>query len=206
MTPIFQFSDWKSTKRTTSSKPGKKHSKRPSSPYSLCYRVSSRKRWQHFPFLSLPQQITTDLQDSTHKQHVPENHFHRSALSRRLPQPDDSQLCTNMLGKGSTDFWLLLHCARPFILEYGSRGPIPTPSRWKPLQLPTLPAGRATTSNPDPQQKNTLMAASWNLYHWKGNDIRILSAASSIPYLPVDTGNYTIISSHSWTRIIMGVY
>lgn len=50
------------------------------------------------------------------------------------------------------------------------------------------------------------MVASFNLYHWKGNDTRILLAASSTPYLPVYTGNYTIISSHSWTHIIMGVY
>lgn len=59
---------------------------------------------------------------------------------------------------------------------------------------------------PIPQQKNTLRAASLNLYHWKGNDLRILLAASCTPYLPVYTGNYTIISSHSRTHIIMGVY
>lgn len=98
----------------------------------------------------LPQQITTVLQDSTHKQHVPENDFHRSALSRRLPQLEDSWLCTNMLGKGNTDFLLQFHCPWPFILEYRSQCRIPTPTRWKgkPLQLPTLPAGKATTSNP----------------------------------------------------------
>lgn len=49
------------------------------------------------------------------------------------------------------------------------------------------------------------MALSLHLYHWKGNNRRVLLAGST-PNLPVYTGNYTIISSRSWTHIIMGVY
>lgn len=96
--------------------------------------------WQQeaLPAFSLPvplQQVTTA---PAHRHHIPGNDFHSSALSQRLPHTEDSQLCTNRLGKGNTDFPLQFHCAGPFILGY-------RPQEY----IPTQPHGKATTAASD---------------------------------------------------------
>lgn len=131
---IFWLEEHKgSSKHTTTPKPAKKLSKRPSSPYSLCHPVGSRKLWQHFPFLSSP-----NRSPQTSKMHHTNNTFLRRTSTGQhfLGDSHSQKLCTNMLGKGDADFLLQFHCAWPFLLEYRPQGPIPAPSRWKgkPLQ------------------------------------------------------------------------
>lgn len=139
-----------SLKHTTTAKPAEKQSKRPSSLYSPCYPVSSIKLRQHFPFLSSPSRSP----QSSKSQHTNNmclrttstgQHFLGDSPNQKIP--GSAQTCwekATLISCSSSTVHDLL------ILEYRSQGCIPTPTRWKgkPLQLPTLPAGKATTSNP----------------------------------------------------------
>lgn len=156
--------------------------------------VLSCRQQEALPAFSLPvplQQVTTA---PAHRHHIPGNDFHSSALSQRLPHTEDSQLCTNRLGKGNTDFPLQFHCAGPFILGYRPQWYIPTqPHRKTTTAAPDSPSWALpvdpswTISDPI---LTAFMVESLNPYHWKGNDVRTLLAAHSIPYLPLCTGNY----------------
>lgn len=197
-----------SPKHTTTAKPAKKQSKRPSSLYSPCYPVSSIKLRQHFPFLSSPSRSP----QSSKTQHTNKmclrttstgQHFLGDSPSQKIP--GSAQTCwekaTLISCSSSTVHDLLFWSTDQNVASQPQPDGKANHCSYRLFQL-----GRQPQVIPFSQQKNTLLVVSLNLYYWKGNNVRIFLAASSIPYLPVYTGNYIIITSHSWTQIIMGVY
>lgn len=159
---------------------------------------SSMSCWQQeaLPVLSLPdplQQITTA---PPHRHHIPGNDFHSSAFSQRLPPPEDSQLCTNTLGKRQHEFPAPVPLCRTFYLGVWITRSHPSHMERQPLQLPTLAAGpsQLIPVGPSVTPLSQDLVESLNPYHWKGNDVRILLAAHSTPYLPLCTGTYTLTS------------
>lgn len=87
-----------SPKSSTTAKAAQKGSSTLSSSMSSCWQQEA------VPVFSLPVPSSRSPQPQNTG-----NDFHSSAPSLRLPQPEDSQLCTNMLGKGNADFLLQFH-------------------------------------------------------------------------------------------------
>lgn len=138
--------------------------------------------WQQeaLPVFSLPvplQQITTSLGMTSTAQHFP-----RDSPSQKMPSSAQTrwEKATGISCSSSTLqdllFWIMDH------------------------KVPSQPHGKETTATPNscswalpvnPISDPTLsafMVESLDPYHWKGNDVRILPAAHSIPYLPLCTG------------------